>query len=243
MGYYLGKGTAGRTAVPVEGGTRSLADILKGGTSLLGGSSSSPTGDSEAKPRIGPGQFRQPVTKKASGDAAAENVFGADWNNIEEIGDWQWPAEMRGLYDLIQSRAGSLLHRTPGFSPEALAEMFGSNFEKIRGAERGTREEVENTLASQGMLNTGTALDALGKVAMETEKNVGGAKQQMFLANEQQKRTDEQLYNELASNYFNQLMNYAATEEGLNAARRGEANNMLAMLLQYYMGSMGSQGG
>lgn len=240
MGYYLGKGTSGRTAVPVEGGTRSLASILQGGTALGSGSSTSASG---ATPRISPGQTRQPTTQESSQSAQTEDVLGADWNKIKELGEWQWPAEMRGLYDLIQSRAGQLLHKTPGFSPEALAEMFGSNFEKIRGAERGTREQVGETLASQGMLNTGTALDALSKVAMETEKNVGNAKRDVFLANEQQKRTDEQLYNELASNYFNQLMNYAGTEEGLNAARRGEANNMLSMLLQYYMGSMGSQGG
>ncbi|MCK7475669.1 MAG: hypothetical protein MZV49_24305 [Rhodopseudomonas palustris] len=121
--------------------------------------------------------------------------------------------------------------------------MFGKNFSNIRGQETGAREALRENLASQGMLGTGTETEAMKDLAVGTEKNVGNAMQDVFLANEAQKRQDLSSFTQLAQSLFGSLGDYGTTEEALNAARRNESNNMLSMLLQYYLASQGSSGG
>ncbi|MCK7508937.1 MAG: hypothetical protein MZV70_36180 [Desulfobacterales bacterium] len=184
-----------------------------------------------------------PLYKAASNVRPREASDTLDDSPVEEMGDWTWPAEMNDLYSMLMGKAGELFNKEGGFGQEEIDAMFGKDFANIRSQEHGARDMLLQNLASQGMLGTGTETGAIADLAGQTEKNVGDVRTNIFLANEAQKRQDLQTFTQLASQLFGQSMDYNTTEEALNASRRNEANNMLSMLLQYYMASQGSQGG
>ena len=226
MGYFLGQGLPNNPTVSLKDAIRHLhgaapAEVPGTGTATLAAKGAGRLGK-----YVKPTPYEGGLTPEEAADQTPD---------VEQtIGDWQWPTELNDLYKMLWGKSEELLGKEPGFSQDAIDAMFGQNFENIRGAERGTREQTQNELAAQGMLGTGTALEALQKGAWETEKNVGRAKEDVFLANEAQKRADIESWTGLADKLFGSLSEYKTIQETMNAARRNEANNMLAMMLQYY---------
>lgn len=257
MGYYFGKQTDGSAsvgrspAIPLKRAIASgtveptpgvAAPTPRGSTPLAGPGGSAQGMFDWFRSRLGERGLVDPTTgrlrRRTPGD-----TFDRTAEEIEPIGDWQWPEEMRDLYGLLYGRAGDLLTKEPGFGQETLDLMFGKNFEKVRGQEKGARDLLQQNLASQGMLGTGTETEAMKDLAWGTEANVGDIMSNVFLANEAQKRQDISAFTQLASQLFGQSMDYQTTQEALNAGRRNEANQMLAMLLSLYGASQGSGGG
>jgi hypothetical protein len=150
------------------------------------------------------------------------------------LGEYQYPPELQNLMGKLYGRANEMLARKPGFSDSLIRAMFGSNFDKIRGAERATRQQTMADLASEGMLGTGAARDILGNISWQTEKNVGDIQRDIFLANEAQKREDIQGFTDAASRLMSQGMSFEQVREAINAARRGEQMTALALMLQYF---------
>uniref|UniRef100_A0A6M3J0B3 Uncharacterized protein n=1 Tax=viral metagenome TaxID=1070528 RepID=A0A6M3J0B3_9ZZZZ len=159
------------------------------------------------------------------------------------LGEYQWPSELLDIYGRLMGKAGDILDMPYGYSPEALRTWFGQDFEKMRGTEAGTRETLLKDLGRAGQLGTGTALERLGKGSWETEKNVSDLMRDIFLQNELMKRSDLTTQTGLAQSLFGTGVGVEQALEAINAARRGEGQNALALLMAYITQLMSSWGG
>lgn len=159
--------------------------------------------------------------------------YGADCQGggQQGLGEYQYPAGLQELMDLLLGRAKDVLSRPEGFSQDALTSMFGKGFEGLRSGQAATREMTMEDLARQGMLGTGVGSKRLADQSWATEGMVGDIRRNIFLENEQQKRKDLELYTGLASSIFGGGMNYEQLREAINSGRRGEGQSALMMLL------------
>jgi hypothetical protein len=148
------------------------------------------------------------------------------------LGEFNWPAGMEDFWNLLLGRGKELIGKPLGFSPEEQAEYFGRDFEKLRAGEAGTKRDLTSALSRQGMLGTGTALQALGDLGWQTERGVSDVQRDVYLQNELQKRKDLTDYTTLANTLFGTGVGYNQIREAINAARRGETQNSLEMLLR-----------
>ena len=166
----------------------------------------------------------------------------SDWKakKGQGLGEYKWPAEMTDLYNRLTGRAGEILDMPYGFTPEAINTMFGQGFEKVRGLEGPARETLLGDLSREGMLGTGAGLKKLTDLSWGAEKNVSDVMRDVFTLNEYQKREDLGNYTNLAQSLFGTGMDYNTILEQINAARRGEGQNALALLMQYLMSLMSS---
>jgi hypothetical protein len=114
-----------------------------------------------------------------------------------------------------------------GYDPKAIEAMFGRGFENVRGQEAGGRERLNRTLQSQGMLGTGTAIDANNELSFGTEKNINDLARDIMIKNEEQKRADT----ELSSSILGRGMGFEQLLEAINSGRRGESQSALSMLM------------
>jgi hypothetical protein len=135
--------------------------------------------------------------------------------------------------DLLLSRGKELLGMPLGYSQEAQDKLFGANFENVRSQQAGTREAINRTLGSQGMLGTGTAANMMNENAWENENQISDLARQLFVANELQKKQDLQNYTGLANTLMGTGMGYEQLLEAINASRRGEGQTALALFLQW----------
>jgi hypothetical protein len=143
---------------------------------------------------------------------------------------------MSELMSLLLGRGKELMGMPLGYSQEAQDAMFGSGFENVRAAEKGTREQLLNDLSRQGMSGTGTALDKTSDLAWNTEKGITELARQLFVGNEEKKKADLLDYTSAASGVLGSGMGYEQLQEAINAARRGESNTALMLLMQWAMG-------
>lgn len=193
---------------------------------------------------------REPGDFKGKGVTYQEGMIGTcqcqkaiqDWKakNQGKLGEYKWPKELMDLYGGLMGRAGELLNRKPGYSDSILNLMFGKNFEKIRGQEAGTREQVLGNLGSQGMLGTGTALDALNKTAWNTEQNVGGVRRDIATLQADRELNDLLQQTDMAQKLFGTGAGFNQVLEAINSGRRGESQDYLAMMMQWIMSLMSS---
>jgi hypothetical protein len=139
------------------------------------------------------------------------------------LGEYQYPAGLQELMTTLMERGKGFY----GYDPAAIEAMFGRGFENVRGQEAGQREQLNRTLQSQGMLGTGTALQAGNELGFATEKNVNDLARDIMIKNEEQKRSDT----ELLSSILGRGMGFEQLLEAINSGRRGEGQNALAMLL------------
>jgi len=120
--------------------------------------------------------------------------------------------------------------------------MFGKGFENVRAQGGASREALDRALSATGQLGTGTALKEHGRTAWGTEKSVADTMRDVFLTNELQKREDQEKYTTLAQSLFGTGTGFNQILEAINAGRRGEGQNALALFLSYITSLMNSWG-
>jgi len=152
-----------------------------------------------------------------------------------DTGTFAFPPELQALYDALMGRAGEFLERKPGFSDAMLRNMFGQNFDYLRGqGAAGGAAQYEN-LAREGMTGTGVGQGLMQDQAWQTEGNIANVMRDIAIGNEQQKRSDITNWTDMAQKLFGTGVGFKGAEEGLNAARRAEQQGALQMMLQYLM--------
>jgi isopenicillin N synthase-like dioxygenase len=139
---------------------------------------------------------------------------------------------MSELMSLLLGRGKELMGMPLGYSQEAQDKMFGLGFENVRAQEKPAREQLLNTLSRQGMSGTGTAAGQLSDLSWSAEKNITDLARQLFVGNEDKKKADLLDYTGAASNILGSGVSYENIQEAMNAARRGEGNTALMLLLQ-----------
>jgi hypothetical protein len=149
------------------------------------------------------------------------------------LGEYKYPAEISEMMNLLLSRGKDLLGMPLGYSQEAQDKMFGRNFENVRAQQGGTREALNRTLGSQGMLGTGTATKLAGQSAWANENAVSDLSRELFVANELQKKSDLLNYTGAANTLMGTGMGYEQLLEAINSSRRGEGQTALALFLQW----------
>ena len=180
---------------------------------------------------------------------------------------FEWSQDVQDLMSGMGTRGKEFLGMKPGLSDVAQRAMFGQNFETLRDVGARQPEMMRDYMASEGLAGTGAAQDIYRDLAWQTESGIGNIMQDLFLADEAQKREDRYGYTQAAQSILNELAGLGAQQEGLttdrinlgqnifgtgmtfqtlleqiNAGRRGEGQNALNLLLQYLMGLMGSWG-
>jgi len=143
------------------------------------------------------------------------------------LGEYGWPPELMELYNSLISRGGEFLNN-PGYSDQAMAYMFGPNFEKIRGQEAATRQQILDQQSRSGTLGSGSALQQLIDNAWGTESNVANTMKDIFVQNEGQARADVNQ----GMGIFGSAAEFAKALEAINAGRRGEGALSLQQLLE-----------
>lgn len=134
------------------------------------------------------------------------------------------------------------MNKTPGYDSMMLNSILGKNLDAVRQVGTGTRDSALGSLASQGLLNTGTGQGTLGKIAANTEANVGGTARDLYVQNELQKRTDEANYTDIASKLATGQLTAQQLVEAINSGRRGEGQAALQAFLQQIIALMSSYG-
>jgi hypothetical protein len=161
----------------------------------------------------------------------------------DKMGEFNFSQDMQDLMGRLTGRANEYLNKKPGYGASALDNMFGQNFDKVRGAGEATRQQTRSDLASEGMLGTGSGASQLNQQAWNTEANVGETRRNIMLLNEAQKRDDMKSFTEIANGLLSQGLTYEQIRENINAVRRSEGLASLQMYLQYVLGMAGSYGG
>lgn len=177
--------------------------------------------------------------------------------------DYAYPEDLQTLLTGLTARGQEFLGRKPGFSDTMMTNILGSNLDKIRGAGTASRQNLLSDLQSEGMLGTGAGMGLINKGSWNTEGNVANTLRDLALANEAQKRSDLESFTGLASGLagqrlgaeqglqsinlqrgglanqmFGSGMTFEQLKEAINAARRGEGSNSMALLMQYLLGLM-----
>lgn len=193
---------------------------------------------------------REPWAGKKDGVTYAEGMVGtchcekaiSDWkaNKGQGLGEYQWPSELEDLYNQLIGRGSELLNRKPGYSDAILNLMFGKNFEKIRGLETGTRESVLGNLSREGYLGTPTAQRMLGQTAWGTESNVANVRRDIATLQADRELNDLLSQTEGARGLFGTGVGFKQALEAINAGRRGEGRDAMAMFMQWLMSLLSS---
>lgn len=165
---------------------------------------------------------------------------GQDDGGGTGLGQFRFPERLQNLMQLLLGRGEEFLTREPGFSEEAMSNIFGRNFETIRGLGDVTREQQLRGLGSQGLRGTPAEFGVARQTAEGTETNVSNIVRDLFLLNEQQKRSDLLDFTSAGQNILGAGTGFFGTEEQFNVGRRGEQYQNFALLLQYLMSLMSS---
>lgn len=149
-----------------------------------------------------------------------------------DLGEYQYPTGMQELMTLLLGRGKELMGMPLGYSQQAQDALFGKGFENVRKQINPTREAVNKTLASQGMLGTGAAADQMGDLAWNSENSITDLARTLFVGNEEKKKADLLDYTQASQSILGGGMSYEQLLESINSGRRGEGNAALLMLLQ-----------
>lgn len=152
------------------------------------------------------------------------------------LGEFKWPAEMQNFYNMLIGRGTDMLNMPLGITPEEEAAMFGKDFEKVKGQEGGMQNDLTSWLQTMGALGTGTELEQRGKVSRGIQENISDLMRDLLIYGSERKKSDLLDYTGAASGLFGQGMNYNQIQEAINAARRGESDRALMLLLQMWGG-------
>lgn len=169
-----------------------------------------------------------------------ENQRCVDGRCEEMAGYFEWPEELRLLYEKLMGRGQEVLDMPYGYTEEMMANMFGRDFEKIRGREAANREMMTSLLSRGGMLGTGTELEQMGKLSWGTESQISNIMRDLFIKGEEKKKEDIIDFSKLAQDIMGGGMQYTSLQEAINAARRGEGQDAMSQLIAWFMANMQS---
>jgi len=156
------------------------------------------------------------------------------------LGEFKWPDELMGLWDLLAGRGKQILTTEPGFNQATMDQMFGKGFENIRNLGGPARQQQEAQLQSEGLLGTG-ASRALGREsAWEAERQVGDVIRDLFVMNEEKKKRDLLDYAGAGRDIIGAGQRLYGEGEAINAGRRNESLASIALWLQYLQSLLGS---
>ena len=150
------------------------------------------------------------------------------------MGWFEFPGWLDQYMNLLGQRGQSFLNKPLGFTDEMINAMYGKNFETLAGRQGAQREALTQGLGREGMLGTGAGRKALADVGWQTEKSISDTIRDIFIQSEQQKKQDLLNYSGMANKLFGTGINYYSLIEAINASRRGEGSNALALLLNLY---------
>ena len=171
---------------------------------------------------------------------ASDCVTKTGTDEKSQLGEYDFPPELKDLISRFYGRAGEFMNRKPGYGASTLATMFGQNYDKVRQSGLATNQATEAGLQSEGMLGTGAGQGAMQKNAWNTEANVDEVKRTIAIANEAQKRQDLTTFSDAAQKLAGFGLSAEQIREAINAGRRGEGQASLALLLQYMLGMANS---
>jgi hypothetical protein len=140
--------------------------------------------------------------------------------------------------DMLLNRGKEYMTKAPGYDESTLAAMLGSNLDNIRGAGNATRQTTQAALQRSGLAGTGAGLGMLGRVAANTEANVGNTMRDLYVGNEVQKKKDLADYTDMASKLATGQLTAQQLIEMINSGRRGEGQAALQAFLQWLAGQM-----
>lgn len=152
----------------------------------------------------------------------------------KKLGTYEWPPELMGLYDQLMGRANEYLTKEPGYSEEEKLAMFGRDADTLRQGGAAANAGVMDYLASMGLLGTSAGAGIAGNQAWQTEQGISNTIRDLFIQNELQKRQDLADYTRMAEEIFGAGQNFNFLGEQINAGRRGEQSQWMALLLQYF---------
>jgi len=158
------------------------------------------------------------------------------------LGEYQWPAELQELYDLLMGRGKEFMGKETGYTDEAIRAMFGRDFENIRDVGARTAETGLSALQREGLMGTGASQDLASDAAWNTEQGISNTMRDLLVADEEKKKQDLLDHTGAAQSIFGGGIGYNSMLEQMNAGRRGEGRDSMAMLLQYLMSLMSSWG-
>jgi hypothetical protein len=176
----------------------------------------------------------QPTLPLISGDATATTPGGG---GAAGGGLWSMSPELQSIYGNLLTRANEIFNTPYGYDPKALQYMFGQGFEGLRGNEAATRNTLMEGLSRVGMLNTGAGQNILNQNAWNTANGISNLMRDIYIKNEEQKKTDMMNQNQLFQSFFGTGLGAEQITEFLNAQRRGEAqdfwNSLMSFLATY----------
>ena len=156
-------------------------------------------------------------------------------------GEFKWSDEMQTLLSRILDRANMLLDQPLGLSEEERQALYNRIYEKIKGIERPAIQSQMDVISRQGLLGTPYAERAITGIQRGTRESLTGVERDIEL--EEAQRRYEQLIGttrEIQS-LFGTGMSAEQIKETLSAGRRGEGQNAMQMLLNYFATIYGGQ--
>lgn len=206
--------------------------------------------------KCAPGYFfvkREAWEGKKDGVSYSEGLIGTchcqkavdDWKAKEKAGgkggEFEWSPEVQALLQRILDRANMLLDQPLGLSDEERQAIYNRIYEKIKGTERPAIQSQMDVISRQGMLGTPYAERSITGIQRGTREMLGGAERDVELE-EAQRRYDQLMGTTgMVQSLFGSGMGAEQMAEALSAGRRGEGQNWMQMLLNYFATIYGGQ--
>jgi len=194
---------------------------------------------------------REPWTGNKDGVVYSEGMVGTchcqkaigDWKAKQGAkgGEFEWSPEIQALLQRILDRANMLLDQPLGLSEEERQALYNRIYEKIKGAERPAIQSQMDVMSRQGMLGTPYAERSITGIQRGTREALGGAERDVEI--EEAQRRYEQLMGTtgMVQSLFGSGMGAEQMAEAMSAGRRGEGQNWMQMLLNYFATIYGGQ--
>jgi hypothetical protein len=164
-----------------------------------------------------------------------------DWKAKKKGQEFKWSSEMQALLSRILERANMLLDEPLGLSEEERQAIYSRIYEKIKGTERPAIQSQMDVISRQGLLGTPYAERAITGIQRGTREALGGVERDVEL--EEAQRRYEQLMGTtgMVQSLFGSGMGAEQMAEAMSAGRRGEGQNWMQMLLNYFATIYGGQ--
>jgi len=192
---------------------------------------------------------RDPWTGNEDGAVYSEGMIGTchcqkavdDWKAKKKGQEFKWSSEMQALLSRILERANMLLDEPLGLSEEERQAIYSRIYEKIKGTERPAIQSQMDVISRQGLLGTPYAERAITGIQRGTREALGGVERDVEL--EEAQRRYEQLMGTtgMVQSLFGSGMGAEQMAEAMSAGRRGEGQNWMQMLLNYFATIYGGQ--
>jgi len=152
-----------------------------------------------------------------------------------------WSSQLSALMKRLLGKADYLLDYPRGLTEAERQAIYNRAFEGIKGGERGRLQSMRNTLSRMGLLGTGFELEEEGKVRRATRGFLAGTKRDIAIEETQRRFNELMTTTGMAQNLAQLGLTSEQIEEAMNAARRGEGQQSMAMILSYLSQLMGGQ--